>query len=116
MTRIGLPGGRLNASPPPTKYSPPGRGFPSINRWSKVRPMGAEGDRLPPQFLGTESVDARMVALMRSMLAVSALVIFVFDPFQPSHFSTRIYAALLCYGVYSVALCIAITGGRMPLP
>ena len=78
--------------------------------------MGAEGDRLPPQFLGTESVDARMVALMRSVLAVSALVIFVFDPFQPSHFSTRIYAALLCYGVYSVALCIAITGGRMPVP
>jgi signal transduction histidine kinase len=78
--------------------------------------MGAEGDRLPPQFLGAESVDARMVALMRSMLAVSALVIFVFDPFQPSHFSTRIYAALLCYGIYSVALCIAITGGRVPVP
>ncbi|HET7361990.1 MAG TPA: histidine kinase [Burkholderiales bacterium] len=78
--------------------------------------MGAEGDRLPPQFLGAESVDARMVALMRSMLAVSALDIFVFDPFQPSHFSTAIYVALLCYGLYSVALCIAITGGRMPLP
>ncbi len=53
---------------------------------------------------------------MRSVLAVSALVIFVFDPFQSPHFSTRIYAALLCYGVYSVALCIAITGGRMPVP
>ena len=79
--------------------------------------MGADrGGRLPSQFLGNESVDARMVALMRSMLAVSALVIFVFDPFQPSHFSTGIYAALLCYGVYSVALCIAITGGRMPVP
>lgn len=78
--------------------------------------MGAGGDRLPPQFPGAESVDARMVALMRSMLAVSALVIFVFDPFQPSHFSTGIYVALLCYGVYSTALCIAITGGRMPLP
>jgi len=78
--------------------------------------MEAEGGRLPPQFLGAESVDARMVALMRSMLAVSALAIFVFDPFQPSHFSTGIYVALLCYGVYSTALCIAITGGRMPLP
>jgi len=78
--------------------------------------MGAEGSRLPSQFLGAESVDARMVALMRSMLAVSALVIFVFDPFQPSHFSTGIYMVLLCYGVYSTALCIAITGGRMPLP
>jgi signal transduction histidine kinase len=78
--------------------------------------MGAEGGRLPLQFLGAESVDARMVALMRSMLAVSALVIFVFDPFQPSHFSTGIYVALLCYGVYSTALCIAITGGRMPVP
>ena len=78
--------------------------------------MEAEGSRLPPQFLGAESVDARMVALMRSMLAVSALVIFVFDPFRPSHFSTGIYVALLCYGVYSVALCIAITGGRMPVP
>ena len=74
------------------------------------------GGRLPSQFLGNESVDARMVALMRSMLAVSALVIFVFDPFQPSHFSTGIYVALLCYGVYSTALCIAITDGRMPLP
>lgn len=79
--------------------------------------MGADrGGRLPSQFLGNESVDARMVALMRSMLAVSALVIFVFDPFQPSHFSTGIYVALLCYGVYSTALCIAITGGRMPVP
>ena len=78
--------------------------------------MEAEGSRLPPQFLGAESVDARMVALMRSMLAVSALVIFVFDPFQPSHFTTAIYAALLGYGVYSVALCIAITDGRMPVP
>jgi len=78
--------------------------------------MEAEGSRLLSQFLGSESVDARMVALMRSMLAVSALVIFVFDPFQPSHFSAGIYVALLCYGVYSVALCIAITGGRMPVP
>src|SRR5436305_6280328 len=79
--------------------------------------MEAErGGRLPSQFLGNESVDALMVALMRSMLAVSALVIFVFDPFRPSHFSTGIYVALLCYGVYSVALCIAITGGRMPVP
>ena len=78
--------------------------------------MGADrGGRLPSQFLGNEAVDARMVALMRSMLAVSALVIFVFDPFQPSHFTTPIYVALLCYGVYSTALCIAITGGRMPL-
>ena len=51
-----------------------------LKRWSKVPAMVAEGSRLPPQFLGAESVDARMVALMRSMLAVSALVIFVFDP------------------------------------
>jgi signal transduction histidine kinase len=80
--------------------------------------MEAEGDRLPQaaQFPGSESVDARMVALMRSMLAVSALIIFVFDPFEPSRFIPRIYIALLCYGIYSVALCIAITAGRMPVP
>src|SRR5207237_493699 len=107
---------RLQSFPPPQQCSPAGPGFTSIKRWSKVPGMEAEGSRLPPQFLEAESVDARMVALMRSMLAVSALVIFVFDPFRPSHFSTGIYVALLCYGVYSVVLCIAITGGRMPVP
>ena len=80
--------------------------------------MEAEGSRLPQsaQSLGAESVDAGMVALMRSMLAVSALIIFVFDPFEPPRFATRIYVALLGYGIYSVALCIAITAGRMPVP
>src|SRR5438105_12693880 len=116
MTRIGLIGCRLNASLPLPTCSRGARGFTSIKRWSKVPGMEAEGSRLLSRFLGSDSVDARMVALMRSMLAVSALVIFVFDPFQPSHFSAGIYVALLCYGVYSVALCIAITGGRMPVP
>lgn len=62
-----------------------------------------------------ESVDLRMVALMRCLLALSALLILVFDPTAPVGFRTSVYVALLSYCSYCVVLCIAIIGGRMPV-
>lgn len=71
------------------------------------------------QGVGTSPVapvDASMVALMRCLLALSALLILGFDPAGPFGYDTGIYAGLVAYCLYSVALCIAVIARRTPIP
>lgn len=48
-----------------------------------------------------ESVDNRMIGLMRLTLALSALIIVYIDPAEPDRFVTLTYAALVFYVLYS---------------
>ena len=52
------------------------------------------------------SVDVRMIAVMRCILAFSGLVIAYVDPTQPAIFSALTYSSLIIYGVWSAVLAI----------
>lgn len=52
------------------------------------------------------SVDVRMIAVMRCILAFSALVIAYVDPTQPAIFSGLTYSSLVVYGIWSCVLVI----------
>jgi signal transduction histidine kinase len=54
--------------------------------------------------LTPESVDERMVCLMRLVLSLSALIIIYIDPSEPDRFVAATYAALTLYILYSAAL------------
>jgi signal transduction histidine kinase len=58
-------------------------------------------EREPP---GLESVDDRMICLMRLILALSALLVIYVDPSEPDRFVAVTYAALVVYTLYSAAL------------
>jgi signal transduction histidine kinase len=68
----------------------------------------SEGGELTPdavaETLMPESVDDRMVCLMRLVLSLSALVIIYNDPSEPDRFVTATYAALTLYILYSAVL------------
>lgn len=67
----------------------------------------ARGARPPDEMLSTpESVDGRLVCLMRLVLSFSALVIIYVDPSEPDRFVAATYAALTLYLLYSGALCL----------
>jgi tRNA nucleotidyltransferase (CCA-adding enzyme) len=51
-----------------------------------------------------ESVDERMVCLMRLVLSLSALIVIYIDPAEPDRFVAATYAALTLYILYSAAL------------
>jgi signal transduction histidine kinase len=59
----------------------------------------------------TESLDQRMIALMRLVLAAAALLVIYLDPAEPDRFVPATYGALILYVVYSLAL-FAVTSGR----
>jgi len=52
------------------------------------------------------SVDVRMIAAIRCILAISGLVIVYVDPTQPAIFSALTYTSLLIYGLWSCVLAI----------
>jgi signal transduction histidine kinase len=52
----------------------------------------------------TETVDNRIIAVMRLVLAASALLIIFIDPTQPNHFVTITYLTLVLYTLYSAVL------------
>lgn len=52
-----------------------------------------------------ESVDDRMIGLMRLILALSALLIIYIDPSEPDRFVATTYVALVAYSLYSAVLC-----------
>ena len=56
------------------------------------------------ETLTPESVDYRMVCLMRLVLSLSALVVIYIDPSEPDRFVAATYAALALYLLYSAAL------------
>jgi signal transduction histidine kinase len=51
-----------------------------------------------------ESVDNRMICLMRLILALSALLIIYIDPSEPDRFVAITYGALIIYSLYSALL------------
>ena len=51
-----------------------------------------------------ESVDDRMISLMRLILALSALLIIYIDPSEPDRFVAVTYGALVAYSLYSALL------------
>ena len=51
-----------------------------------------------------ESVDDRMICLMRLILALSALLIIYIDPAEPDRFVAITYVALVVYSLYSAVL------------
>jgi signal transduction histidine kinase len=59
-----------------------------------------------------DSVDARMVALMRCLLAFSALAIIYVDPEEPARLVALTYASLVGYFLYSLALLATTFRGR----
>src|SRR5258706_4867301 len=78
------------------------------------QPISADIERLsgpsaPP--LAEQTVDARMVALMRCLLALSALCIVYIDP-PASRVLDLAYVSLALYGLYSAILCGAIFHDR----
>ena len=61
---------------------------------------------LPAPFLPNGSVDVRMIAAVRCILAFSALVIAYADPTQPAIFSALTYTSLVIYAIWSFVLAI----------
>src|SRR5689334_2246008 len=70
-----------------------------------------------PQSAGLESVDDRMISLMRLILALSALLITYIDSSEPDRLVAVTYGALVVYSVYgSVLYYLSFRGGpRLPL-
>jgi signal transduction histidine kinase len=56
------------------------------------------------ETLTPESVDDRMVCLMRLILSLSALIVIYIDPSEPDRLVAATYAALVIYVLYSAAL------------
>jgi signal transduction histidine kinase len=69
------------------------------------------------QSAGLESVDDRMISLMRLILALSALLITYIDPLEPDRLVVVTYGSLLIYSVYGAILYyLSLRGGpRLPL-
>ncbi len=66
--------------------------------------MQAEHKQSPRWHVTLESVDDRMISLMRLILALSALLIIKIDPLQPDRSTALTYSALVLYSLYSAAL------------
>src|SRR5215203_5787359 len=58
----------------------------------------------PTSTLATATVDDRIIAVMRFILALSALLITIVDPSEPDRLVAITYAALSLYTIYSAAL------------
>jgi signal transduction histidine kinase len=69
------------------------------------------------QSAGLESVDDRMIGLMRLILALSALLITFIDPSEPDRLVAITYGSLVVYSVYGLILYyLSLRGGpRLPL-
>jgi signal transduction histidine kinase len=68
------------------------------------------------QSPGLESVDDRMISLMRLILALSALLITYIDPLEPDRLVAVTYGALLVYSVYGASLYYLSLRGSPRLP
>lgn len=68
-----------------------------------------------PQSAGLESVDDRMISLMRLILALSGLLITYIDPSEPDRLVAVTYGALVVYSVYACFLYYLSFRGRARL-
>src|SRR5688572_30392550 len=73
---------------------------------------------LPPTAVAerVETVDARMLALVRCVLAYSALVIIYIDPSEPTRLVEVTYASLAAYCGYSTLIAYASWREEWPSP
>jgi signal transduction histidine kinase len=62
----------------------------------------------PTNTPATATVDDRIIAVMRFILALSALLITIVDPSEPDRLVEITYAALSLYTIYSVALYVIV--------
>jgi len=70
-----------------------------------MKTIGSKGlSSLARRFKLIESLDHRMIGLMRLVLASSALLIIYVDPAEPDHLVQATYAALFLYVLYSLIL------------
>ena len=82
-------------------------------------PAAERQSQVPPgidRAIQVESVDAKMVGLMRCVLAFSALIIIFIDPTEPARLVTLTYASLLFYCAYSTALLFIKRKTRLLVP
>jgi signal transduction histidine kinase len=70
----------------------------------------------PGSAVVDESVDARRVALMRCMLALSAVLIVFLHPVQPERLIGLTYGSLIAYSLYSVLLAGSVYRARPIVP
>ena len=63
--------------------------------------LAHEDTHSPPRL---DTVDARMVALMRCVLTISGLTIIWIDPTEPARYVGLTYASLVVYCLWSVGL------------
>jgi signal transduction histidine kinase len=80
--------------------------LPSKEFFMSEREGGGGAPDAAAEVLTPESVDYRMVCLMRLVLSLSALVVIYIDPSEPDRFVAATYAALVLYVLYSAALCL----------
>src|SRR5262245_50058563 len=79
----------------------------------------AELERLPGFGglpLADHSVDARMVAVMRTLLGLAALAIVYIDPPASDRLLSIVYGSLACYCVYGLAVCATVFHDRRLIP
>ncbi len=68
------------------------------------------------EYSALESVDDRMIGLMRLTLALSALIIICIDPSEPNRLVALTYASLVVYVIYSAAVYLLSLYHRTLLP
>ena len=68
------------------------------------------------EYAALESVDDRMIGLMRLTLALSALIIIFIDPSEPNRLVALTYASLVVYVIYSAAVYLLSLSRRTLLP
>jgi signal transduction histidine kinase len=73
--------------------------MPAINKYTTSTAMTSAN-------LSRGSVDIRMIAVIRCILAFSGMVIVYVDPTQPAIFSALAYSSLAVYGIWSGVLVI----------
>ena len=62
--------------------------------------MTANAFKISREPTTLESVDDRMIGLMRLILALSALITIYIDPSEPDRFVAVTYSALIIYSAY----------------
>src|SRR5206468_979870 len=86
---------------------------PSCTSWHKTR-RAAVSALTAPLLIG--SMDERVIAAMRLMLALLALLSTYVDPAETTHYVAATYVVLALYLAYSITLCTLAVRRRSTIP
>ena len=96
----------------------------SLNRSERKLPNGVEVRKAGLECMSdlpsnqatdlTQSIDSRMVAGMRAVLAFAALMVIIIDPSEPDRYVTATYLSLSLYLAFSLLLAFFVFSGRTP--